>query len=279
MVMTLGFSAGELAALAAALMAGGIIAGLLAGLFGVGGGGILVPVLYEVFGALSVPAEVRMHLAIGTTFAVIIPTTLRSTLAHHARGAVDAGVLRTLGPALIVGVLIGIGVAGFADSAAMQGIWIASAVTIASYLFFGNPSWRLGTDMPGPSVQIPIGMAVGLIATLMGVGGAAFIVPFMTLYGRSVHQAVGTSAGCSSLVAVPALFGFIWAGWGAEGLPAGSLGYVSLIGAALLTPVSIVAAPWGVRIAHGLSRRKLELAFAVFMTIVALRFIFALAPA
>lgn len=273
--MPLGLPAGEVAALAAALIAGGLVAGLLAGLFGVGGGGILVPVLYEVLGVLSVPEDVRMHLAIGTSFAVILPTTLRSTLAHHARGAVDAGVLRTLGPPLVAGVMIGTVIARFADTEVMQAVWIASAVTIACYLFFGDPSWRLGTQMPGPGAQVPVGLAVGLVATLMGVGGAAYIVPFMTLYGRPVHQAVGTSAGCSTLVAVPALLGFIWAGWGAEGLPAGSLGYVSLIGAAVLTPISILAAPWGVRIAHGLSRRKLELAFAVFMTAVALRFIFA----
>jgi len=275
--MDFGLPAGELAALAAALLVGGVVAGLLSGLFGVGGGGVLVPVLYELLGVLSVPAELRMHLAVGTTFAIIIPTALRSMLAHYRRGAVDPAVLRTLGPALLLGVVVGIVVTRISGDAVMKGVWVVSAVVIALYLFFGDKTWRLGAQMPGASVQIPVGALVGFVATLMGVGGAAYIVPFMTLYGRPVHQGVGTAAGCSAIIAVPATLGYAWAGWGVEGLPVASLGFVSLIGAAILIPASVLAAPWGVRIAHGLSRRKLELAFAVFMTIVALRFMFALA--
>jgi uncharacterized protein len=274
--MDLGLPAGEFAALAAALIGGGLLAGILAGLFGVGGGGILVPVLYELLAALSVPTEIRMHVAVGTTFAIIIPTGLRSSLGHYRRGAVDVGIFRTLGPAIAAGVVIGLVVARFAGGATMQAIWVFSATLIALYQFFGDKSWRLGNAMPGPAVQIPVGLVVGLLATLMGVGGAAFLVPFMMLYGRPVHQAVGTASGISSLIAIPAMLGYIWAGWGAPGLPAASLGYVSLIGAALIIPSSVLAAPWGVQMAHGLTRRQLELGFGLFISLVALRFIYAL---
>jgi uncharacterized protein len=274
--MELGLPAGEIAMLVPALIGGGVIAGLLSGLFGVGGGGILVPVLYELLGVLGVPVEIRMHVAVGTTFAIIVPTGLRSTMAHYRRGAVDLKVLRTLGSAVAGGVLVGLVAARFAGDETMKSVWVFSAVLIALYQFFGNKEWRLGDDLPGPAVQIPVGMCVGLLATLMGVGGAAYIVPYMTLYGRPVHQAVGTAAGISSLVAVPAMLGYMWAGWGAPGLPPGSVGYVSLIGAAAMIPSSLLAAPLGVRIAHGLTRRQLEISFGLFISLVALRFILAL---
>ena len=275
--MDLGLPAGEIAALLSLLIAGGVLTGLLSGLFGVGGGGILVPILYELFAALDVPAAIRMHVAVGTAFAVIIPTGLRSGLAHYRRGSLDFAVLRTLGPAIAGGVVIGLVVAVFAGDTGMKAIWVFSAGLIALYQFFGNRNWRLGNHMPGAPVQVPVGAAVGFMATLMGVGGAAYIVPFMTLYGRPMHQAVGTAAAISSLIAVPAMIGYIGEGWGAGGLPPGSLGYVSLLGALTVIPSSVLAAPWGVRLAHGMTRRQLELGFGVFIALVALRFLVALA--
>jgi uncharacterized membrane protein YfcA len=274
--MDLGLPLGELAALAGMLLVGGVIAGLLSGLFGVGGGGILVPVLYELLGALDVPMDLRLPMAVGTTFAIIIPTGLRSARAHYLRGSADISALRMLGPAAGAGVALGLIVAQFAGSLVMKVVWVVSAVGIALWQFFGDKSWRLGDDMPGPGVQIPVGVGVGLLATLMGVGGAAYLVPFMTLYGRPMHQAVGTASGISALIAIPAMLGYMWAGWDASGLPPGSVGFVSLLGAALMIPSSVIAAPWGVRMAHGLTRRQLELGFGIFIALVAVRFIFAL---
>ncbi len=218
-----------------------------------------------------------MHVAVGTTFAIIIPTGIRSGFAHYKRGSLDFATLRTLGPAIAGGVVVGLIVAAYAGDTGMKGIWVFSAGLIAFYQFFGNREWRLGEDMPGAVVQVPVGAAVGFMATLMGVGGAAYLVPFMTLYGRPMHQAVGTAAAISSLIAVPAMIGYIAEGWGAEGLPPGSLGYVSLLGALTIIPSSVLAAPWGVRLAHGMTRRQLELGFGVFISLVALRFIVALA--
>lgn len=274
--MMLGLPVGELAVLAGLLIVGGIVAGLLSGLFGVGGGGVLVPVLYELLGAMDVPVDLRLPIAVGTTFAIIIPTALRSARGHYLRGSVDVSALRMLAPSAGAGVVLGLIVAHFAGGIVMKIVWVVSAVLIALYQFFGNKSWRLGDEMPGAVVQVPVGLAVGLLATLMGVGGAAYLVPFMTLYGRPVHQAVGTSAGIGAVVALPAMLGYMWAGWGAAGLPPGSIGYVSLLGAALMIPSSVLAAPFGVRMAHGLTRRQLELGFGVFIALVAVRFIFAL---
>jgi len=275
--MDLGLPAGEVAVLVVALIGGGLLTGLLSGLFGVGGGGIMVPVLYELFNALDVPVEIRMHMAVGTTFAIIIPTGIRSGLAHYRRGSLDPKLLRTLGPAVVFGVVLGLIVARYSGDTGMKGVWVLSASLIALYSFFGDKSWRLGADMPGVLVEVPVGIIVGFLATLMGVGGAAFLVPFITLYSRPIHQAVGTSAGIGSLIAIPAMLGYIWAGLGATGLPPGSVGYVSLLGAALMMPASVLAAPFGVRMAHGLTRRQLELGFGVFISLVALRFIVALA--
>lgn len=274
--MILGLPTGELAMLLGFLIVGGLLTGVLSGLFGVGGGGILVPVLYEVFGAFGVTEDVRMHLAVGTSFAIIIPTSFRAAGSHYERGSIDIAVLRLLAPAAIIGVLLGAIAASFANDAAMKVVWVISAITLSATLLLKRENWRLQGEIERPAVVIPVGAGVGFLATLMGVGGGAQITAILTLFGRSMLKAVGTAAGFSCIVAVPALIGFIWAGWGAAGLPPGSAGYVSGIGAAAMIPSSVLAAPIGVRLAHGLPRRKLEVAFAIFLIAVASRFLLAL---
>jgi len=272
--MDLGLPISEIAL----LLAGGAFAGILSGLFGVGGGGVLVPVLYDLFGLLGAAPGVRMHLAIGTAFAVIIPTTFRAARAHYGRGAVDLAILKTLGPAASAGVVIGTLAAKSSGDDVIKIIWVIAAALLSLIYLFRKESWRLAPDMPSLGVQIPVGAGIGFLSTMMGVGGATYITPFLQLYGRPIHQAIGTAAGCTTFVAVPAVIGYAWAGWHAAGLPPYSLGYVSLIGAAAVIPASVLTAPLGVRLAHGLPRRKLEIAFAAFLALVALRFVFALIP-
>jgi uncharacterized membrane protein YfcA len=120
------------------------------------------------------------------------------------------------------------------------------------------------------------GVFVGCMSTIMSIGGGAFTSSMMTLYGRTIHQAVGTSAGVGPLIAIPGALGFMWAGYGLEGLPTGSIGYVSLIGAAIVIPASVLLAPWGARLAHGITKRQLELTFAFFMCLISFRFAFSL---
>jgi uncharacterized protein len=155
-------------------------------------------------------------------------------------------------------------------------VWVCSATLLSFSLITKRADWRLKGDIANPAIAVPVGASVGFLATMMGVGGGAYITPAMTLLGRPIHQAVGTAAGFGVVVAIPALVGYLWAGWGAAGLPPGSIGYISLIGAAAMMPASVMAAPIGVRLAHGLPRRKLEIAFAIFLSLVGLRFILAL---
>jgi uncharacterized membrane protein YfcA len=276
MGMDLGLPLGDLLLLAGALLATGAVVGLLAGLLGIGGGGILVPVLYEVFTALGVDPALCIHLAVGTSLSVIVPTSLRSFQSHRARGVVDMGLLRSMALPVVVGVGLGILIARYSDDTVLKAVWAGCASLMSAKLFFARESWRLGDALPGNPGRALYGGFVGLVSALMSIGGGAFITAFMTLYGRPIHQGVATSSGFGPIIAVPATLGFAWAGWRVAGLPPGSLGYVNLLGTAMIVPASVLAAPLGVRIAHGISRRKLELALATFLAVVATRFFFSL---
>ncbi|MEE9196247.1 MAG: sulfite exporter TauE/SafE family protein [Alphaproteobacteria bacterium] len=274
--MEFGLPVGELAVLLAMLLGGGLIMGLLAGLLGIGGGGIMVPILYEVFSAIGVDEAVLMHLCVGTSLAVIMPTSLRSFHSHKAKGAVDMEIIRSMVLPVVAGVVIGTLVARYSSSTILTVIWAGAATMMSLKMFFGRESWKLGDDIPGNPGRALYGLFIGTISTLMSIGGGAFVTMMMTLYGRPIHQAVGTSSGFGPMIAIPGTLGFIWAGWGVAGVPPGSLGYVSLLSAAIIVPVSVLAAPLGVRMAHGISRRTLELCFATFLALVALRFFWTL---
>ena len=274
--MEFGLPVGELAALLAMLLGGGLIMGLLAGMLGIGGGGIMVPILYEVFSAIGVDEAVLMHLCVGTSLAVIMPTSLRSFHSHKAKGAVDMEIIRSMVLPVVAGVVIGTLVARYTSSTILTVIWAGAATMMSLKMFFGRESWKLGDDIPGNPGRALYGLFIGTISTLMSIGGGAFVTMMMTLYGRPIHQAVGTSSGFGPMIAIPGTLGFIWAGWGVAGVPPGSLGYVSLLSAAIIVPVSVLAAPLGVRMAHGISRRKLELFFATFLALVASRFFWTL---
>jgi uncharacterized protein len=269
--MDLGVAPSYIAVLVLALLAGGLITGFLAGLLGIGGGGVLVPVLYETFTALDVPENVRMHMVLGTSFAVIVPTALRSFRGHLAKGAVDTNLLGSIGPFVVAGVVVGAAFVSSASGTALKWVWIVCGSLLAVKMALGRDDWRLGNDLPGRGVMQGIAFAIGLVSTLMSIGGGMFFVSVLTLYGRSILSAVATSSGLGPMIAVPGLIGYIWAGWNASDLPPFSLGYVSLLSAALIIPTSVLAAPYGVRTAHGISKRKLELAFAAFLALIALR--------
>lgn len=271
--MDLGISASTVALLVVALGAGGLLTGLLAGLFGIGGGAILVPVLYELWATLGVDPATRMHLAVGTSLAVIIPTSLKSFSAHRARGAVDLGLLRRLAIPVVLGVAAGSVIASVSTSEVLKWVWAVFASIMAAKMLWGQDGWRLGNDIPKSWLVELYACFVGLISTLLSIGGGAYITMLMTLYGRPIHQAVGTSSGFGPLIAIPGAIGFIVAGWSVAGLPPLSLGYVNLIGAAVIIPASVYAAPWGARIAHGIPKRKLEFAFGCFLAVIAIRYL------
>jgi uncharacterized membrane protein YfcA len=263
----------SLALMAVALAAAGFLSGLMAGLLGIGGGAVVVLTLYEAFRLVGVDDAVRMQLATGTGLAIIAPTTLRSFLAHRARGVADLGFLKRMAVPVVVGVLLGALVARHAGGDALKWVWVAMGTFMVTRMLAGRDSWRLGSDIPRSLAIEAYGVAVGLVSMLMSIGGGAWIVMLMTLYGRSIHQAVATSSGFGPLIAIPGMLGFMWAGWGVTELPPGALGYVSLVGAALAIPTGLLGAPLGARLSHGLSKRTLEMAFAIFMACVVLRFL------
>lgn len=270
--MDIGVSTQGLAVLFVALLAAGFVMGFLAGLFGIGGGAILVPALYEAFAAIGVDRSILMHLCLGTALAVMIPTSWTSFNAHRAKGLVDMIFLRRIAPWIVGGVVIGALIARVAPSSTLQWIWAIAGAGLALKMALGRDDWRIADVIPkGPVVEV-VALLIGLVSTLMSVGGASFMITFLALYGRPLISSVSTSAGLGPLIAIPGTLGFIWAGWGAPGLPTFSLGYVSLIGAAIIIPVSVYAAPIGVRVSHGAPKRRLEIAFAVFLGLMSLRF-------
>jgi uncharacterized membrane protein YfcA len=275
----------ELIWLAFPLIAAGLFMGLFAGLFGVGGGAIVIPVLYEVFRIAGVPDDVRMPLCVGTSLAIIIPTSISSFRAHNARGAADLSVLRRWALPVVAGVLIASLVARYAPEELFKIVFVAIAGFSAFRLLFAPDGWRFADELPGKVLMSVYGLIIGALSALMGIGGGQIANLFMTFHGRSIHQAIATSSGLGVLIAVPATLGYIHAGWPrAAEFPnvtalqfPYALGYVSLIGTLLVVPTSTLVAPLGARLAHRLSKRQLEVAFGLFLLAVSLRFLVSLA--
>jgi uncharacterized membrane protein YfcA len=275
-----GLDLSEVLELAVLLVAVGTLSGFLAGIFGIGGGAVLVPVFYECFRLASVPLEVRMPLCVGTSLAIIIPTSISSYRAHAARGAIDKEILHAWWLPILVGVLGGTLIARYAPERLFKIVFVMVTYLAAARLLSARESWKLGEDLPkGPLMRF-FGLCVGLLATLMGVGGGLFANLLMTFYGRPIHQGVATSAAIAVLVSIPGALGYIYAGWPAAAhypdvlaLQAPlALGYVSLIGAVLVMPTSLLTAPLGVRVAHAMSKKTLERSYGAYLLIVGTRF-------
>ncbi|OYW52676.1 MAG: hypothetical protein B7Y80_16805 [Hyphomicrobium sp. 32-62-53] len=260
----------------AALAVAGMAAGFLSGLFGIGGGSVLVPVLYAAMGAAGVPEDVRMQVTLGTSFAVIGPTGLRSFLAQRARNAVDMAALKRLAPAVLLGVIVGVALASISSSETLRWVWVIAAIVMSLKLAIGRDDWRLGDALPSSKALEAAAFSIGVLSALMSIGGGLFMVSLLMLFGYPVLAAVATSSGFGPPIAVMGGIGYMWAGWGAAELPPGSLGYVNIPAALVMLPTSLTFAPLGVRAAHGLPKRALELAFAAFLALVAVKFLWSL---
>jgi len=279
-----GLNLSGLLQLAILLVAVGALSGFLAGVFGIGGGAILVPVFYECFRLAGVPLEVRMPLCVGTSLAIIIPTSIRSFRAHYARGAVDTEILRLWWLPVLIGVLAGSVIARYAPERLFKIVFVTVAWFAAARMLSARESWRFGDDLPkGPLMRL-YGFLVGLLATLMGVGGGLFANLLMTFHGRTIHQGVATSSALAVLVSIPGALGYVYAGWPvAAHYPdvlalqsPFAIGYVSLIGAVLAMPTSLLTAPLGVRVADAMSKTTLERAYGSYLFIAGARFVISL---
>ena len=267
---------GELATFAAAIAAAGVVAGLMAGIFGIGGGAVLVPVFYQVFGMLGIDEAVRMHLSVGSSLGIIVPTSIRSFLGHKARGAVDMDLLKSYLIPVPAGVVLASLTAAYISSAGLRTIFAVITLLVAFRLIFNRESWKIGSDIPGNPGRAFVGALIGYLSTLMGIGGGVLNNTFMTLFGRPMHQAVATSSGVGVLIAIPGTIGYIWAGWGNPLLPVASTGFINWIAVALIIPIALVVTPYGVRIAHALKKRQLEIGFGLFCIFVSVRFFLSL---
>jgi len=262
--------------LAAALVAAGCLGGLLAGLLGVGGGIVVVPVMFHIFTEIGIDPAVKMYLAVGTSLASIIPTSILSARSHWRRGAVDVAMLRSWAPSVFVGVLIGGALAGPMRGDGLTGVFAVVALAVALHMAFAPAGLRIA-DAPPRGVGLHlIGGLVGAVSALMGIGGGTLSVPILSVFNYPILRAVGTASALGVVIGVPGAIAFVLQGLGAPGLPVLSVGYVSLIGFALITPATLLMVPFGVRLAHSVSTRVLRRAFAVFLAFTSARMFYSL---
>jgi uncharacterized protein len=250
------------------MVAIGAATGVIAGLLGVGGGIVLVPAFFYAFDQMGFSSTHIMQVAIGTSAATIVVTSVRSLLAHRKKGAVDFALLRAWAPFMVAGSLSGVLAASQLKSAALQAIFGGLAGVAGLYMAFGRTEWRLGQAMPGMPAAGIMATVLAFFSTLMGIGGGTFGVPLMTLYNMPIHRAVATASGFGILISVPSVIGFLLLP--VPDAPPFTLGAVNLVVFAIIIPMTLLTTPFGVRLAHAMNPAPLKRAFAIFLTLVAL---------
>ncbi|MFT7060399.1 MAG: putative membrane protein YfcA [Pseudorhodobacter sp.] len=252
----------------ALLLVIGAFAGVMAGLLGVGGGIILVPAYFYAFAHLGYDGPQLMQICLATSLATIIVTSARSVHSHHKKGAVEWDVLRGWWPFIATGAIAGMFTVSRLQSTTLQIIFGCLALSAGLYMAFSRPDWRLGQAMPLGAKRIGIGSAVGFFSVLMGIGGGSFGVPVMSLYNMPIHRAVATAAGFGIIIAVPSVIGFLLVP--VTGAPPLTFGAVNLPAFVVTIAMTLITAPFGVKLAHSLDARPLKRIFAIFITMVAL---------
>lgn len=257
------------------LLATGIAAGTVGGMLGVGGGIVMVPILFEALRRYGVDTDVAMHAAVGTSLAVIVFNSLRSVSSHAKRGSVDWELLRLYGPAVFIGAVAGSAIAAFVSGAGLKAFFGVVGIAFALYIAVAPMRWVAAQAMPRHVLTHLGAGLIGGVSTLMGIGGGTFGVTAMTVCGVPILRAVGTAAGLGVLIGLPAAIGFVLIGLGKGGLPPLSLGYVNWGALIVLAPAAIFSAPWGVALAHRLPARGLRIAFGLFLGAASLRMLLA----
>lgn len=247
----------------------GAFAGVLAGLLGVGGGIVLVPAFFYAFQTLGYDGPDLMQMCLATSLATIIVTSVRSVLSHNKKGAVDWDILRTWAPGIVIGAVLGMLVVAQLRSTTLQAIFGGLALVVGLYMGFGRKDWRLGHAMPTGLTRAGLSPGVGFLSVLMGIGGGSFGVPLMSLFGVPIHRAVATAAGFGVTIAVPAVIGFLLVDMSGP-VPPFTVGAVNLVAFAVIIAMTLITAPWGVKLAHAMDPGPLKRVFAVFLVLVAL---------
>jgi uncharacterized membrane protein YfcA len=260
-------------ALVAVLVATSLLAGLVAGLLGVGGGIVTVPILEYALHFTAMPPEATLHVAVATSLATIVPTAIASSRAHHARGSIDWALVHAWAVPMLLGSLIGSLLAAHAPVRTLAAIFGTIALVVALKMLLPTEHWRLAPQAPRGVAGSLVATTIGGISATMGIGGGTLAVPTLTVCGMPVHRAVGTAAFFGLLISIPGTLGYLLA-QPPTALPSGTVGFVSLLGFAILAPGATLMAPLGARIAHGLSRRALSAAFGIFLLSVAARMLY-----
>jgi uncharacterized membrane protein YfcA len=263
---------GELAIqipLVLALMAAGLTAGFAAGLFGIGGGFVVVPALIAVYHYFGVDPSVITHVAVGTSLATIIVTSLRSVQAHAARGVVDFEILKSWAPWIVLGVAGGLVLAGSVKGQVLVLVFATGVFIMGLHFVFPILERKdpIARDMPTGPLRAGLATFLGGFSALLGIGGGTIAILVMTSYGRSIHRAVATAAGLGAIIAIPGAIGFAIIGWGHASLPMGSIGYINILGAVSIAAMSYFTAPLGVRAAHALNAVMLKRAFGIYLLV------------
>jgi len=245
------------------LALGGFV-GLMAGLLGIGGGGIMVPVLTSLFIIQGMPFEHIAHLALGTSMAAIIPSSLSSLMSHHRHGAVRWQIVRYITPGILIGTFLATFIAALIPTRGLA-LFFAAFMVVLSLQMLVNLKPKPSRGLPGPLGVSGVGLGIGGISALVAIGGGALTVPFLTWCNVKVQHAIGTSAAVGLPIAVAGGLGYLFNGWGTTGLPDGAWGFVYLPALLLMAPLSILTAPVGARLAHRLPVATLKRIFAVML--------------
>lgn len=253
--------------MAALLLAVGALVGLLAGLLGVGGGVVLVPSFAAVLGTVGFEGPDMMRICVATSLSTIFVTSIRSTLAHHRKGAVDWGILRAWAPWIAVGAVLGAVVVAQLDTRQLKLVFGLLVPGFALYMAFGNPDWRIGDQLPTGWLRAALAFPIGLVGVLLGIGGGVLGVGSLTLYGQPVRRAVATASGFGALIAAPSVVMFLFVP--ARQAPPGTVGSVNLPMFAITVAMTLVTAPLGATLAHRVNARLLRRIFAAFLIVVA----------
>lgn len=250
----------------------GAFAGTLAGLFGIGGGLIIVPVLIFSFGAQGFSPEITAHMAVGTSLATIVFTSLSSIRSHHGHGAIRWDVFRPMAVGIIAGALVGAWTAALLSGAALELIIGAFVILVGIKMLLDvNP--KPGRNVPGHIGLGVTGAGVGWASAIFGIGGGTLTVPYLSWCNVKMQQAVGTSAACGLPIAVAGALGSAWAGWAQPALPEYSLGFIYLPALIGIILTSVLFARVGANLAHRLNAKVLKRVFAILLLLVGLRFL------
>ncbi len=248
----------------------GSFVGVLAGLLGVGGGLVIVPILVFAFTYQQIPFEIIMHLALGTSLASIVFTSVSSFMAHHRRGAVDWTTVRRIVIGVMAGTFFGAGIAAYLSTVVLK-IFFVVFLYFVAYQFLTNRKPKPSRELPARFGMLVVGTIIGIVSSLVGIGGGALSVPFMIWCNVAVHRAIGTSSAIGLPIAIAGAAGFIYNGWDHPLLPEYSIGFIYLPALFGIAAVSVITAPLGVRLAHSLPVDKLKKIFALLLIVVGTR--------